>query len=148
MAQSLKHSQWEVGLDFCLSILINLGIQALFIRSFTMTRGVSFSTVFLVLALMRRYGVRRSFNRIVKSGAGQSRKMSLVEATTDTVLAVVMAFGMVRLWYPNEALPRVSGLILASYLLTLARRFAMRRLFEWLPRRQRKPRDGTPAPTP
>jgi hypothetical protein len=148
MAQSLKHSRWEVGLDFCISILINLGMQALFIRSFTMTRGLSFSTVFLVLALMRRYWIRRSFNSIVKSGSGQSRTMSFVEAATDTVLAVVMAFAMLLLWYPNEALPRVSGLIFTSYLLTMVRRYALRRLFEWLPRRQQQPEDGSLSPSP
>jgi hypothetical protein len=62
---------------------------------------------------------------------GQSRQMSLVEATTDTVLAVAMAFGLVLLWYPGEPMPRISGLILVSYVLTLARRYVMRRIFEW-----------------
>ena len=123
---------------------MNLGIQALTLRSFTMARGLSFSAVFLTLALLRRYGVRRSFNRMVASAAGQSRAMSLVESVTDTALAMALAFALVKLWYPSEPLARVTGLIVASYALAFARRFALRRFFEWLPRRQR---EGAPAPS-
>ena len=129
--QSQKLSRWEVGVDFVFSIAINLGTQAIFFHSFTLTKGVSFTAVFLTLALLRRYLVRRGFNLLVAPGTGQSRQMSLVEATTDTVLAVAMAFGLVLLWYPGEPMPRISGLILVSYVLTLARRYVMRRIFEW-----------------
>jgi hypothetical protein len=94
-------------------------------------KGLGFTTVFLTLALLRRYLVRRGFNGLVAAGTSQSRKMSLVEATTDTVIGVAMALGLVLLWYPGEPMPRISGLILSSYVLTLARRYVMRRLFEW-----------------
>ena len=144
MRQSASHSRWEVGLDFAASIAINIGTQAFTLRTFTMARGLSFSVVFLTLALLRRYVVRRSFNRLVTSEAGQSRTMSLVESVADTALAVAMAFVLVQLWYPDEPLLRVTGLIIASYVLTFARRFALRRFFEWLPRRQRK---GAPSPS-
>lgn len=130
--QSQRLSRWEVGLDFLFSIAINLGTQALFLRSFTLQKGVGFTGVFLTLALLRRYLVRRSFNLLVAPGTGQSRQMSLLEATADTVLAVAMAFGLVLLWYPGEPMPRISGLILVSYVLTLTRRYAMRRIFEWV----------------
>jgi hypothetical protein len=129
--QSQKLSRWEVGIDFVFSIAINLGTQAIFLHSFTLQKGVGFTAVFLTLALLRRYLVRRGFNLLVAPGMGQSRQMSLVEATTDTVLAVAMAFGLVLLWYPGEPMPRISGLILASYVLTLARRYVIRRIFEW-----------------
>jgi hypothetical protein len=120
-----------VGIDFTFSIAINLGTQAIFFRSFTLQKGVGFSAVFLTLALLRRYLVRRGFNLLVSTGTGQSRQMSLVEATTDTALGMAMAFGLVLLWYSGEPLPRISGLILVSYVLTLARRYVMRRIFEW-----------------
>jgi len=135
MAQSARHSRLEIGLDFCISIAINLGLQALFLRSFTLSRGLGFTGVFLVLALVRRYLVRRGFNRLVRPGRGQSRSMSLVETGTDTVLAMLMAIGLAVLWYPAEPLPKLSGVILVSYALTLVRRYVMRRLFEWLPGR-------------
>jgi hypothetical protein len=120
-----------VGIDFTFSIAINLGTQAIFFRSFTLQEGVGFSAVFLTLALLRRYLVRRGFNLLVSPETGQSRQMSLVEATTDTALGMAMAFGLVLLWYSGEPLPRISGLILVSYVLTLARRYVMRRIFEW-----------------
>jgi hypothetical protein len=120
-----------VGIDFTFSIAINLGTQAIFFRSFTLQKGVGFSAVFLTLALLRRYLVRRGFNLLVSPETGQSRQMSLVEATTDTALGMAMAFGLVLLWYSGEPLPRISGLILVSYVLTLARRYVMRRIFEW-----------------
>ena len=144
MRQSASHSRWEVGVDFCISIAINIGIQALTLNSFTVVRGLSFTAVFLVLALCRRYIVRRSFNRMVMSEAGQSRAMSLLESTTDTLLAVAIAFALTLFWYPGEPLARITGLIAASYALAFARRFALRRFFEWLPRRQR---EGAPAPS-
>jgi len=83
MRQSASYSRWEVGLDFAASIAINIGTQAFALRTFTMARGLSFSVVFLTLALLRRYGVRRSFNRLVTSEAGQSRTMSLVESVAE-----------------------------------------------------------------
>lgn len=129
--QSQRLSRWEVGVDFVFSIVINLGTQAIFLRSFTLQKGVGFTVVFLTLALLRRYLVRRGFNLLVAPDTGQSRQMSLVEATTDTVIGVAMAFALVLLWYPGEPLPRISGLIVASYILTLLRRYAMRRIFEW-----------------
>ena len=129
--QSQRLSRWEVGVDFGFSIVINLATQAIFLRSFTLQKGVGFTVVFLTLALLRRYLVRRGFNLLVEPGTGQSRQMSLVEATTDTALAVAMAFALVMLWYPGEPMPRITGLILASYVLTLARRYVMRRVFEW-----------------
>jgi hypothetical protein len=134
MAQSTTHSRWEVGLDFCLSVLINLGVQAVFVHTFTLSRGLSFTGTFMTLAMVRRYLMRRGFNRFVPPNAGQSRGMSLLEAGTDTVLAVVMAFGMVALWYPSEPLPRVSALIVVFYCATMLRRYLLRRFFEWLER--------------
>jgi hypothetical protein len=140
MAQSRRHSQWEIGLDFCLSMGINLGVQAVFLPTFTLRRGLSFTGTFLLLALGRRYLVRRGFNRLVRPGVGQTRGMSLLEAGTDTVLAVAMAFGMAALWYPREPLPRVSVLIGLFYGLTMLRRYLLRRFFEWLHRRaQQRP---------
>ena len=61
--------------------------------------------------------------------------MSLLETTTDTVLAIAMSLIMPQLWYPDERLPRVSALVVALYGLTLSRRYVMRRIFEWLQRR-------------
>jgi hypothetical protein len=144
MRQSASHSRWEVGVDFCISIAINIGIQALTLSSFTVVRGLSFTAVFLTLALLRRYVVRRCFNRMVTSEDGQSRAMSLVESSADTALAVALAFALTLFWYPGEPLARITGLIVASYALAFARRFALRRLFEWLPRRQR---ESAPAPS-
>lgn len=145
MAQSLRHSRWEVGLDFCLSLLVNLSVQAWFLPTFTFRHGVSFTAVFLLLSLLRRYGLRRWFNRLDRPERGQTRWMSLLEAWADTVIAMGMALGMAALWYPQEPLPRLSGLIGIVYLLTMLRRYLFRRFFEWLHRRGLAP---TVSPLP
>ena len=131
-AQSSPASRMEIGIDFCLSVAVNLMVQAFFLRSFTLGRGVSFSAVFLTCAPVRRYLVRRGFNRFVLASHGQTRGMSFLEVLTDTVLAVVVAFGLVALCYPSDPTPKVTALIVTSYLLTMVRRFALRRFFEWL----------------
>ena len=123
-AQSSPAARMEIGSDFCLSIAINLTVQALFFRSFTLGRGLSFSAVLLTCVLVRRYLVRRGFNRLVLASHGQTRGMSFLEVLTDTVLAVVVALGLVALWYPSEPTPKITALLLTSYLLTMGRRFA------------------------
>ena len=135
MAQNRWLSRWEVGSDVCLSLLINLGVQAAFLPAFTLRRGLGFTGTFVLLMLVRRYGVRRGFDKLVRPDEGQSRWMSLLEAGTDTVLAVAMAFGMVAWWYPGEPLPRVSAIIVVFYGATMLRRYLLRRSFEWLEHR-------------
>jgi hypothetical protein len=132
MAQTARLSKWEVGVDLSLGTAVNVGIQALLLRTFTLTQGFSFAMVFLGLAYLRRYWVRRGFNRLVRPGAGQSRRMSLLEVVTDTIIAIAVAFGLLALWYPAEPLPRVSSLVLISYILTPVGRFLLRRFFEVL----------------
>ena len=133
MPQTVRLSKWEVGVDLSLGTAVNVGIQALLLRTFTLPHGLSFAIVFLGLAYFRRYWVRRGFNRLVRPGAGQSRRMSLLEVVTDTVIAIAVAFGLLALWYPAEPLPRVSSLVLISYVLTPLGRFVLRRFFEVLP---------------
>lgn len=132
MAQLARHSIWEVGIDFGLGAALNLGIQAVFLRTFTLSRGLGFTGAFLLLALVRRYSMRRGFNWLLRQGQKQSWRMSLCEAIIDTSGAIVIALGLLALWYPNEPLPRISSFIGASYLLTPLCRFSLRRFFEWL----------------
>lgn len=129
MAQTLRHSGWELGVDFGLGATFNLGVQALFLRSFSLYRGLGYITVLLFLGLVRRYLMRRGFNRLVPPGRRQSRRMSLLEVITDTLVAIVVAFGLLMLWYPAEPLPRVLGLAVSAYLLTPLLRFVLRRFF-------------------
>jgi hypothetical protein len=56
MAQSTRQSRWEVGLDFCLGVVINLGVQAAFLPTFTLRRGLSFIGTFLTSAGAALYG--------------------------------------------------------------------------------------------
>jgi hypothetical protein len=136
MAQSSRFSRFEIGLDLCLTIVVNYVSQAVFLKAFTATRALTFTGVTLSCAMVRQYLVRRSFNRFTHPTQGQSQGMSLLETTTDTVLAIAMALIMVQLWYRDEPLPRVSALVVAMYLLTLLRRYGMRRFFEWIQRRK------------
>ena len=131
MAQLARHSIWEVGIDFGLGAALNLGIQALFLRTFTLSRGLGYTGAFLLLALVRRYSVRRGFNWLLRQGQKQSWRMSLLEALTDTSGAIVIALGLLALWYPHEPLPQIGSFIGASYILTPLGRFSLRRFFEW-----------------
>jgi hypothetical protein len=133
MSQPLRLSLWEVGLDFGLGSAVNFGIQALLFPTFTLSRGLGFTGLLFLLALARRYGLRRGFNWLVQQGQQQSWPMSLVEAVTDTCCAMAIACGLLAFWYPDESLPRVGGFIGTAYILTPLWRFMLRRLFEWLP---------------
>lgn len=133
MSQPLRHSMWEVGLDFGLGTAVNFGIQAMLFPTFTLSRGLGFTGLLLLLALARRYGLRRGFNRLVRRGQRQSWRMSLVEAVADAGCAIAIACGLLALWYPGESLPRLGGFVGASYVLTPLWRFILRRLFEWFP---------------
>lgn len=129
MSQTLRHSGWELGVDFGLGATFNLGVQALFLRSFSLHRGLGYITLFLFLGLVRRYLMRRGFNRLVPPGGYQSRRMSLLEVATDTLVAIAIAFGLLMLWYPAEPWPRIVGLAVSAYLLTPLLRFVLRRFF-------------------
>jgi hypothetical protein len=133
MSQALRHSMWEVGLDFGLGTAASLGMQALLFHTFTLPRGLGFTGILLLLALARRYGLRRGFNCLVRQGQRQSWRMSLLEAVVDAWCAMAIAFGVLVFWYPDESLQRVSGFVGASFVLTPLWRFMLRRLFEWLP---------------
>jgi hypothetical protein len=121
---------WEVSLDFGFGTAVNLGIQAMLFRTFTLSRGFGFTGVFLLLALARRYGMRRGFNCLVHPGQKQSWRMSLVEAVADTWCAIAIALGLLALWYPHESLPRLGSFIGVSYVLTPLWRFMLRRFCE------------------
>jgi hypothetical protein len=129
MAQTLRHSGWELGVDFGLGATFNLGMQAVFLRSFSLQRGLGYTSVFLLLALVRRYVMRRGFNRLVQPGRRQSRRMSLLEVLTDTLVAIVITFALMTLWYPTEPLLRIGGLVVSAYLMTPLLRFVLRRFF-------------------
>ena len=130
MPQTTRASKWEVGLDMSLGTTVNVGFQALFLRTFTFRHGVSFAVIFVLLAILRRYWVRRGFNRLVQSEETQPLWMSLIEVVTDTIIAIAVAFGLLLLWYPAESLTRISSLVGVSYVSTPLGRLILRRLFE------------------
>ena len=68
----------------------------------------------------------------VGPGPVRGRLILLLEGGRYPFFALLMAFGFLVLWYPAEPLPRVSGLVLISYVLTPLGRFLLRRFFEVL----------------
>jgi hypothetical protein len=132
MSQARRFSMWEVSLDFGLGTIANFGAQALLLHTFTLSQGLGFTGVLLLLALARRYGLRRGFTRFVRQGQQQSWRMSLVEAVTDAWCAITIACGLLVFWYPDESLSRLGGFAGASFVLTPLWRFMFRRYFEWL----------------
>jgi hypothetical protein len=90
-----------------------------------------------MLAIPRRYVTRRGFNAMVTAATGQSHWQSWLEVGTDTLLALATSMILQVLWYgPAVTWARAGGLTVGIYILTLGRRYVLRRLFEWITRRQ------------
>jgi len=139
--QSQRHSWLEVGVDFVFMLVFNLGGQMLvYGRLATTGRASTFAAASLLLSVSRRYLLRRWFNTLVRIGESQSRTCSLLETLTDTLLAFGMSIVLQWLWYgPAATWAAVTGLTLGMYVLTLGRRYLLRRLFEYVTRTQRMP---------
>jgi hypothetical protein len=133
LSQPLRYSMGAVGLDFGLGSAVSLGMQAMLFPTFPLPQDLAFTGIVCLLALARRYGLRRDFNWLVRQGQRQSWRMPLVEAVPDAWCAIAIAYGLLAFWYPDEALRRVDGFVGRSCVLTPRWQFMLRRLFEWLP---------------
>jgi hypothetical protein len=129
--QTRVQSLLEVALDHVVSILINVGGQLVFYPAqATLARVTFFSGVFLPLAFGRRWCIRRLFEGWTPRGRSQPRWLSALEVISDTVLAFGMAVVLQLLIYSESAtILRASGLTVGLYLLTMLRRYMIRRLF-------------------
>jgi hypothetical protein len=138
--QTHRHSRLEVGADFGLSLLINLGGQFLFYGALaTAERSLTFAALVLALAVPRRYATRRLFNLWVTPGTRQPRWQSWLEVSVDTAVAIFVAIMLQRLCYGAAATwIKAGGLTVALYGVTMVRRYALRRVFEaWDSRQER-----------
>ena len=138
--QTCRQTRLEVGVDFGVSLCINLVAQLCFYGALaTAGRSLTFAALLLGLAVPRRYVIRRLFNALVAPGTRQSRWQSWVEVCSDTAVAIVMAIVLQRLCYGAAAtLTKAGGVTVVLYALTLGRRYALRRLFETWEARQDK----------
>ena len=129
--QTSRQSRLEVAADFGVSLLINLVTQVLFYGVLATTgRTLVFAALVLGLAVPRRYATRRLFNALVTPGSRQTRRQSWLEVTVDTVLAIIVAIMLQRLLYGEAATwAKAGGVTVALYVITLARRYATRRVF-------------------
>jgi TRAP-type C4-dicarboxylate transport system permease large subunit len=130
--QTCRQSRLEVGADFGVSLLVNLVAQGLFYGALaTAGRSLTFAALVLGLAVSRRYAIRRLFNALVAPGTRQSRWQSWLEVCSDTAVALVMAIILQRLCYGAAAtLTKAGGVTVVLYVITLGRRYALRRVFE------------------
>jgi hypothetical protein len=148
--QTHRQSRLEVGIDFVLSLLVNLGVQVLFYgRLATLGRSSAFAALVLGLAVPRRYGIRRGFNRLGPLGGPQPRWHSLLEVGVDTVAAIIVAFLLQWLVYGAAATwGKAGGLTICLYALTMVRRYILRRLCEtWSTRQVQRVRTSPPPPS-
>jgi hypothetical protein len=146
--QTSRQSGLEVGADFGVSLLINLVTQLLFYGALaTAGRSLMFAALVLGLAVPRRYAIRRLFNALVVPGVRQSRGQSWCEVGIDTVLAIVVAFLLQRLFYGAAATwDKAGGMTIVLYAITMGRRYALRRVFEtWHARQRELPLYGRPS---
>lgn len=136
--QTRRHSQLEVSIDLGLSLLVNLGVQMLFYGSLaTWGRSSTFAGLVLGLAWPRRYLIRRVFNELVPPGGRQSHWQSWLEVGSDTIAGIVVAFLLQWLLYGAAATwGKAGGLTVGLYVLTMVRRYILRRLFVRLERRR------------
>jgi hypothetical protein len=129
--QTRRQSTLEVSFDFTFSILINLVGQRLFYGTLaTAGRMTFFAVAVLGLAYARRYTTRRLFNARVPVGQRQSRGHSALEAVSDTVLGLLIAYALqVAVYGAAATVIRAGGLTAVVYGLTMLRRYAIRRIF-------------------
>ena len=142
--QSQWHTHVEVGVDMCLSLLVNLGVQVLFYGALaTASRSLPLAALVIGLAYPRRFATRRLFHRLRPDGP-QPHWQSWLEVVVDTLLAFGVALGLQWMFYGEAATwGKAGGLTGGLYLLTMCRRYLLRRLFEaWALRRVRR---DTPA---
>lgn len=145
LSRLLQHWQaatLEVSLDFLVSILVNLGGQRLIYGTLASAEVMTtFTAVFLPLAYLRRFGTRLLFSALIPAGQVQPWWQAALEVTGDTLLALLMAYGLQVLWYGTAAtLDRAGSLTVALYTLTLLRRYVLRRIFEaWRVRQLARP---------
>lgn len=130
--QTCRQSRLEVGADFGVSVCVNLVTQLLFYGALaTAGRSLTLAALVLGLAVPRRYAIRRLFNAGVTPGTRQSRRQSWYEVMTDTAVAIVVAILLQRLCYGAAAtLTTAGGMTVVLYVITMGRRYALRRVFE------------------
>ena len=130
--QTRNQSRLEVGVDFVLSLLVNIGAQWLVYGALaTASRSLTFAALVLGLAVPRRYMIRRLFNALLAPGERQSRRHSGLEIGMDTLIAIAVAIVLQWLMYGAAATwAKAGGLTLLVYALTMGRRYLLRRLFE------------------
>jgi hypothetical protein len=89
-----------------------------------------FAIAVLGLAYARRYTTRRLFNAMIPAGQRQSRRQSVLEAMSDTLLGLLIAYALQVVVYGAAAtVARAGGLTVVVYGLTMLRRYVIRRLF-------------------
>ena len=137
--QTRMQSGLEVGIDFGLSFLMNIGAQILVYGALaTAGRSLSVAALVLGLALPRRYTTRRVFNTLLPLATGQPRWHSWAEVGVDTVLGLCVAIVLQWIFYgPAATWAKAGGLTAVVYAITMCRRYIMRRIFErWSMRQQ------------
>jgi hypothetical protein len=139
--QSRGQSHLEVGIDFVLSVGVNIVAQVLVYGALaTAGRSIAFAAMVLGLAIPRRYTTRRLFNALLVSGQRQTRWQSWVEVAVDTMLGLLVAILLQWVVYGAAATwAKAGGLTVLVYALTLGRRYLLRRLFVmWNVRQERQ----------
>ncbi len=130
--QTGRQSRVEVGADFLVSLLVNLVGQCLAYGALaTVGRGLGFAAIILGISIPRRYMTRRFFNTFVTPGTRQPRWQSWLEIITDTVIALLIAIVLQRVFYGAAATwAKAGSLTVGLYAFTMTRRYALRRFFE------------------
>lgn len=130
--QTRGQSRLEVGIDFMLSILVNIGAQILFYGALaTAGRSLSLAALVLGLAMPRRYATRRLFNTLLAPGIRQPHWQSWLEVGVDTILGFCLAIVLQWIFYgPAATWAKAGGLTGIVYAFTMCRRYILRRLFE------------------
>ena len=130
--QTRGQSRLEVGIDFILSILVNIGAQILFYGALaTAGRSLSVAALVLGLAMPRRYATRRLFNTFIAPGTRQPHWQSWLEVGVDTVLGLCLAIIWQWVFYGSAATwAKAGGLTGIVYAFTMCRRYILRRFFE------------------
>jgi hypothetical protein len=129
--QTHRQSVLEVSIDYVFSLLINIGGQMLvYGKHATAGRIMFLALPILLSAYPRRFATRRLFNALLPKGVRQPRWHSALEVVSDTVLGLLIAIALQVLIYGSAAtMARAGGLTALIYVVTLLRRYLLRRIF-------------------
>ena len=131
---SLVESVVNTGVGVIINTLVQVLCFPFFGIPITLVKMGSLSIIFAALSVIRNFVLRRLFNRWKKGK--QTKFMSSVEATTNTVAGIVLGFAVqfpLFYWFGFKVSALDIGIITLIFAVVgMGKNYVLRRLFIWV----------------